>query len=120
MSQLKVGDKVSRGDWVGRVGNSGACSRGAHLHATISKKSDPRWAKTFDIEKFIDQKIAKQERKKNGLRRKEERRTQKSDSLKGSQKPQEDLPSVVVPEQGQKLPRNVLEALKVVLAFFTK
>jgi len=63
MSQLKVGDRVAQGDWVGRVGNSGA-SRGAHLHITIAKKSDPRWAKTFDIEKFIDQKIAKQEKAK--------------------------------------------------------
>lgn len=63
MKQLKVGDKVKRGQPVGRVGNSGA-SRGAHVHMTISKKSDPRWAKTFDIEKFIDQKIAKQEKRK--------------------------------------------------------
>jgi len=86
MSQLKVGDRVAQGDWVGRVGNSGA-SRGAHLHITIAKKSDPRWAKTFDIEKFIDQKIAKQEKSKiklpkiikkqeetDGLRRQEKRR----------------------------------------------
>lgn len=63
MNQLKVGHKVAQGDWVGRVGNSGA-SRGAHVHMTIAKKSDPRWAKTFDIEKFIDQKIAKQEKAK--------------------------------------------------------
>jgi len=75
MSQLKVGDKVAQGQPVGRVGNSGA-SRGSHLHITIAKKSDPRWAKTFDIEKFIDQKIAKQTKgKSNGLRRQEKRRT---------------------------------------------
>jgi murein DD-endopeptidase MepM/ murein hydrolase activator NlpD len=64
MSQLKVGHRVAQGDWVGRVGDSGTCSRGAHLHITISKKSDPRYAKTFDIEKFIDQKIKKQEKAK--------------------------------------------------------
>jgi murein DD-endopeptidase MepM/ murein hydrolase activator NlpD len=68
MSQLKVGDRVAQGDWVGRVGNSGA-SRGAHLHITIAKKSDPRWAKTFDIEKFIDQKIAKQEKESSPLQK---------------------------------------------------
>lgn len=62
MSRLKVGDRVKQGQPVGRVGNSGTCSRGAHLHLTMSKKSDPRWAKTFDPEKFIDQKIAKQEK----------------------------------------------------------
>jgi cell division protein FtsN len=28
------------------------------LHLTIAKKSDPRYAKTFDAEKFIDQKLA--------------------------------------------------------------
>lgn len=61
MSQLKVGDRLERGDWVGRVGDSGA-SRGAHLHITISKKPDMRFSKPFDIEKFIDQKIKKQKR----------------------------------------------------------
>lgn len=61
MKSLKVGDQVEMGDWVGRVGNSGTCSRGAHLHITASKKSDPRYAKTFDLEKFIDAKIKKQE-----------------------------------------------------------
>lgn len=57
MKNLKVGDKVTQGQPVGRVGNSGSCSRGAHLHITISKKSDPRYAPVFDIEKFIDDKI---------------------------------------------------------------
>lgn len=64
MSQLKVGDSVVQGQPVGRVGNSGSCSRGAHLHLTFAKKTDPRWAKTFDPEKFIDQKIAKQKKTK--------------------------------------------------------
>src|SRR6056297_747027 len=66
MSRLKVGDRLEMGDWVGRVGNSGA-SRGAHLHITISKKLDMRFSKPFDIEKFIDQKIAKQEKEKTKL-----------------------------------------------------
>jgi len=65
MSQLKVGDSVAQGQPVGRVGNSGSCSRGAHLHLTFAKKTDPRWAKTFDPEKFIDQKIAKQKKTQN-------------------------------------------------------
>mgnify|MGYP003630271729 CR=1 FL=1 len=60
MSQLKVGQRVTQGQPVGRVGNSGTCSRGAHLHLTFSKRPDPRYAKTFDPVTFIDQKIAKQ------------------------------------------------------------
>ena len=62
MSQLTVGETVKTGQWVGRVGNSGTCSRGAHSHLTFSKSSDPRYAKTFDPELFIDQKIAKQKK----------------------------------------------------------
>jgi len=76
MSQLKVGDRVKRGDWVGRVGNSGA-SRGAHLHISISKKPDMRFAKVFDIEKFIDQKIKKQRRVKNALSPRKKKRQEK-------------------------------------------
>lgn len=72
MSKLKVGDKVLRGQPVGRVGTSG-WSTGPHLHLTFSKQSDPRYAKTFDPEKFIDQKIRKQERQANALQRKEKR-----------------------------------------------
>jgi len=68
MKRLKLGDRVKCCDPVGRVGNSGA-SRGAHLHITIAKKSDPRWAKTFDIEKFIDQKIRKQHKKEQKRKR---------------------------------------------------
>ena len=61
MKKLKVGDRVKQGQPVGRVATSGTCSTGPHLHLTMSKKSDPRYAKTFDAEKFIDQKIAAQE-----------------------------------------------------------
>jgi len=70
MSRLKVGDKVKLGDPVGRVGNSGTCSRGSHLHLTFSKKGDPRYAKTFNPEKFIDQKIKKQEKSKSKFMKK--------------------------------------------------
>jgi len=77
MSKLKVGDRVTQGQPVGRVGDSGTCSRGAHLHITIAKKSDPRWAKTFDIEKFIDQKIKKQRRVKNALSPRKKKRQEK-------------------------------------------
>lgn len=64
MSKLKVGERVSQGQPVGRIGTSGTCSTGPHLHITISKKPDMRWAKPFDIEKFIDQKIKKQKKAK--------------------------------------------------------
>lgn len=61
MKSLKVGDSVDTGQPVGRVGTSGTCSTGPHLHLTFAKEKDPRYAKTFDPEKFIDQKIKAQE-----------------------------------------------------------
>jgi len=82
MKNLKVGERVIQGQPVGRVGNSGECSRGSHLHLTMSKKSDPRWAKTFDPVKFIDKKIAKQNKgKDDGIRKQEKRRPQKINPL---------------------------------------
>lgn len=70
MSKLKVGDRVKCCQPVGRVGTSG-WSTGPHLHLTFSKQSDPRYAKVFDPEKFIDQKIRKQERQANVQAKKE-------------------------------------------------
>ena len=62
MKNTKVGDSVVAGQPLGLCGNTGSCSRGVHLHLTASKKPDPRYAKTFDAEKFINQKIRKQKR----------------------------------------------------------
>jgi len=62
MKNTKVGDSVVAGQPIGLCGNTGDCSRGVHLHLTVSKKPDPRYAKTFDAEKFINQKIKKQKR----------------------------------------------------------
>ena len=64
MVNTKVGDKVKAGQPIGLCGNTGSCSRGVHLHLTVSKKPDPRYAKTFDAEKFINQKIRKQNKTK--------------------------------------------------------
>ncbi len=105
MKNLQVGDRVKLGQPVGRTGNSGTCSRGAHLHLTFSKKTDPRYAKTFDPEKFIDQKIKKQEKVK---------------TLASSQKPAKTKPKVTKPENSPKPPRAVLEALKVIISWFGK
>lgn len=70
MSQLKVGDRVEQGQPVGRIGTSGTCSTGPHLHLTFSKEPDPRYASTFDPEKFIDQKIAAQNKAAKKAKRK--------------------------------------------------
>lgn len=35
---LPVGTKVNEGDIIGKVGNTGSASTGAHLHATVSKQ----------------------------------------------------------------------------------
>jgi len=108
MKNLKVGDKVTLGQAVGRVGNSGTCSRGAHLHLTFAKKSDPRWAKTFDPEKFLDQKIAKQEKSK------------KTEPTESPVKPEQTKPEVTTPDKAQNPPKSVLEALRVIMAWFGK
>ena len=64
MKNLKVGDKVKAGQAVGRQGNSGTCSRGHHLHLTAHKTPDPRYAKVFDAEKFLNQKVSAWEKQK--------------------------------------------------------
>lgn len=54
--RLKVGDKLTKGKAAGRVGNTGKCSRGAHLHLTLSRSiRGNSYGKVYDIEKFIDE-----------------------------------------------------------------
>lgn len=56
--RIKVGDRLRAGDPIQQVGNTGACSRGAHLHLTIGPKVDSVFrGATVDPEKFIDQQI---------------------------------------------------------------
>jgi hypothetical protein len=57
--RVKVGDKLKIGQAVGRVGNTGTCSRGAHLHITLGKTLNAGTSGTvYDIEKFIDEQMA--------------------------------------------------------------
>jgi len=109
---IQKGDRVKAGQPIGLCGNTGLCSRGVHLHLTVSKKPDPRYAKTFDAEKFINQKIKKQE----SLAKK----AKKTEVTEKPQKPEEKPSKVVAPEKAPKPPRSVLEALKVVMAWFSK
>lgn len=52
---LKKGQRLKVGQIVGRVGNTGSCSRGAHLHLTISKTlKGVFFGAVIDPEKFID------------------------------------------------------------------
>lgn len=52
---LKVGDRLELGQPVGRVGNTGSCSRGAHLHATLGRTIKAVTAgKVYDLAAFID------------------------------------------------------------------
>lgn len=103
MKNLKVNDEIKINQVVGRVGNTGSCSRGAHLHLTLARKSDPRYAKTQDAEAYIDKQI-----KKHGSK------------TKSTEKPAKPKPEVTLPDATKKPPRAVMEALKVVLAWFTK
>lgn len=57
--RLKVGDKLEVGDPAGRCGNTGSCSRGAHLHLTLGRTVRSGVSgKVYDIEKFIDKQNA--------------------------------------------------------------
>jgi murein DD-endopeptidase MepM/ murein hydrolase activator NlpD len=84
MSRLKVGHRVEVGQPVGRQGNSGTCSRGHHVHLTAHKTPDPRYAKVFNAEKFIDQKIKAYE---------------KFEATQASQKAEQPKPKVSTPEK---------------------
>jgi murein DD-endopeptidase MepM/ murein hydrolase activator NlpD len=53
--RLKVGDKLEFGQWVGRVGNTGDCSRGAHVHVTLGDTMESViYGNVMDVTKFID------------------------------------------------------------------
>ena len=56
--KLKVGDRVKEGQTIGKVGNTGSSSRGAHLHLTIGPKvTSVTFGVVFDPESFIDEQI---------------------------------------------------------------
>jgi murein DD-endopeptidase MepM/ murein hydrolase activator NlpD len=58
-SPLKVGDKVNAGDVVGKLGNTGSASHGAHLHFTLSDTVAGVYSGTvMDAHEFLEQKIA--------------------------------------------------------------
>lgn len=72
MVRLKPGDQLKKGDPAGRVGNTGRCSRGAHLHITLgTSKKSPFYGRVYDIAKFID-------RQTNGIQRQEKARKEKA------------------------------------------
>jgi len=100
MKNLKVGHKVKINQPVGRQGNSGTCSKGDHVHVTIHKTPDPRWAKTFDFEKFVNQKITAWE--KNELQRKKEEEKEKVKPAEKPQKAKQKPSKVVTPEKADK------------------
>ena len=102
---IQKGDRVKAGQPIGLCGNTGLCSRGVHLHLTVSKKTDPRYAKTFDPEKFIDQKLKKQAKTK---------------ATESAQKPKQTKPDVTTPEKAPKPPKSVLRALEVIMKWFGK
>lgn len=71
MVKLKPGDKLKMGDPAGRVGNTGRCSRGAHLHITLGTTiSSPFRGRVYNIAKFIDKNIrAEENRASESIRR---------------------------------------------------
>jgi len=120
MKNLKVGDRVKIGQPVGRVGDSGECSRGAHLHITASKTADMRFSKVFNLEKFIDQKIKKQERKADAIPPKQKRRKEKVEATESPQTDVDCEPDVTTPESAQSIPARILEAVRTILLWLKK
>jgi len=56
---LKVGAKLKMGQVIGKVGNTGSASRGAHLHLTIGPAEKSVFAGVvFDPEEIIDQQMS--------------------------------------------------------------
>jgi murein DD-endopeptidase MepM/ murein hydrolase activator NlpD len=57
---LKVGDKLKLGQAAGRVGNTGECSKGAHVHTTLGTTLKAVTSgKVYDLAKFIDDQASK-------------------------------------------------------------
>jgi MYXO-CTERM domain-containing protein len=54
-STLKKGEKVKLGQTIGKVGETGTCAYGAHLHLTLSKYEDGygNYTQTVDPHKYI-------------------------------------------------------------------
>jgi murein DD-endopeptidase MepM/ murein hydrolase activator NlpD len=52
---LKVGDRLELGQWVGRVGNTGSCSKGSHVHITLgTNPKSVTSGQVYDLAAFID------------------------------------------------------------------
>jgi len=114
MKNLKVGDQVKKGKTaVGRIGNSGSCSRGDHLHLVLGRKNRSAVSGyTKDPVKYIDKQI-----KKHGS---SSARQEKEEVTQSPQKPEPKAPDVTTPHKTKNLHKSVLEALKVITAWFSK
>jgi murein DD-endopeptidase MepM/ murein hydrolase activator NlpD len=112
MKNLKVGQKVKAGQAVGRQGNSGTCSRGHHLHLTAHKTPDPRYAKVFDAEKFLIQKISASE-KQEAQKKTPKPKTKVTESPVTAK---QDIPDVIVPEDTTKPSGSIWDLMGALLA----
>jgi len=109
MKNLKVGDSVKAGKTiVGRIGNTGSCSRGDHLHLTLGKthRSAVR-GYTKDPEAYIAKQL-----KKNA-----------ETPSKATESPvtvEDCEPVATTPEKEQSIPARILEAVRVILLWLKK
>jgi len=113
MKNLKVGDKIKTGQPVGRIGNTGTCSRGSHLHATLGKtRTAYSYGKTYDLFKYINKQIAKQ--KPTEVEEVEEETTEPIVTGEDCE------PETITPEPAQGIPAKILEAVRTILLWLKK
>ena len=105
MKNLKVGDKIKTGQPVGRIGNTGTCSRGSHLHATLGKtRTAYSYGKTYDLFKYINKQLKKQ----------------RSEATESPVTEVDCEPEPTSPEKEQSIPARILEAVRVILLWLKK
>lgn len=110
MKNLKVGDKVTvNKTWVGRCGNTGSCSRGAHLHIVLGLKSRSAvYGSVYDFEKFADSQIEQAKKAKAAQPKIVETKTFEPEVVVTPPEPQEEVKETATIQTPVELPKHTL------------
>lgn len=123
MKNLKVGDKLKAGQVTGRIGSSGRCSRGPHLHVTLGKtRTAYSYGKTYDIFKYINKQINKNKTPKPEPEQPSEPISEDKTPPK-VETPKPPKPPVAddcEPSTNQGIPAKIMEAIRTILLWLKK